>query len=274
MRERVQHVVEQLGYETHFLAQSLRRGATLSVGFSLSDIANPVIAQFVRGAETALREAGYSLLVMNAENDSAMELAHIRFLQSRRVDGLLLLASERKRATLEALARSRIPLVVIDRDVPKRLRASMALCNHRAGMAAVGQLLDLGHRRIALISWPLEFRPGRERLAGMQEAFAARGLPDTSVLVLGPFTPDEGEQATGELLDGADPPTAIIAGTNQILIGCLRAIARRNLGWAVTCPSSRATIRRWLSCSRRRSPSSRATTSPSAAPRRTCSCGA
>src|SRR5579871_6034434 len=77
MRDRVQRVVERLGYEPHFLAQSLRRGATLSVGFTVSDIANPVIAQYARGAEMVLREAGYTLLVMSAENDPALEYAHI-----------------------------------------------------------------------------------------------------------------------------------------------------------------------------------------------------
>ena len=231
MYERVQAVVARLGYEPHFLAQSLRRGATLSVGFSVSDIANPVIAHYARGAESVLRAAGYSLLVMSAENDPALDVAHIRFLQSRRVDGLLLLvASERRRATIETLAQLQIPLVVMDRDMPKRLRASAVLCDHRAGMAAaVGHLLDLGHRRIALISWSLDMRPGRERLAGLQEAYATRGLEDSSIPVLGPFTSDEGEQATGELLDGPDPPTAIIAGTNHLMIGCLRALARRNL---------------------------------------------
>jgi LacI family transcriptional regulator len=231
MRDRVQRVVERLGYEPHFLAQSLRRGATLSVGFTVSDIANPVIAQYARGAEMVLRDAGYTLLVMSAENDPALEYAHIRFLRSRRVDGLLLLlASERKRATLEALARMQIPMVVVDRDVPKRLRASAVLCDYRSGMAeATGRLINLGHRRIALISWPLDLRPGRERLAAVQEAFAAHSLPDTSIPVLGPFTADEGEEATGRLLEGADPPTAIIAGTTQLLIGCLRALARRDL---------------------------------------------
>jgi LacI family transcriptional regulator len=213
------------------LAQSLRRGATFSVGFSLSDIGNPVIAQFARGAEAALREAGYSMLVMNAENDPALDYAHVRFLQSRRVDGLLLLlASERKRATNDVLARLQIPLVIIDRDLPRRLSASSLLCDHRAGMAAaVGHLLELGHRRIALISWPLDLRPGRERLAGLQQAFAEHRLADTSMPVLGVFTADAAEKAAGELLDSANPPTALIAGTNHLLIGTLRAIAARGL---------------------------------------------
>jgi len=230
IRERVLQSVRELGYEPDFLAQSPRCGATRSVGFALSDISNPVIAQMEHGAEEALRSAGYSMLVMNSENNPSLDGVHVRFLQSRRVDGLmLLLASECKKTTLDTLVSLDIPIVVIDRDLPKRLRASAVLTDHRPGMAAAaGRLLDLGHRRIALVSWPLDLRPGRERLAGLRAAYQSRGLPDTSIHVVG-FLPEQGEEATGAVLDGPDAPTALIAGTNQLLIGCLRALVKRGL---------------------------------------------
>src|SRR6186713_1898906 len=55
MRERVLTAVQQLEYEPDFLAQSLRRGQTLSVGFVLADISNPLMAEIVLGAEAVLR---------------------------------------------------------------------------------------------------------------------------------------------------------------------------------------------------------------------------
>ncbi len=231
MRRRVLLAVSELGYQPDFLGQSLRRGATLSVGFALSDISNPVIAQMARGAEAVLRGAGYAMLVMNSEHDPSLETANVRFLHSRRVDGMILsLVSERKKAALDALAQAGVPLVVIDRELPKRLRASAVLLNHRAGMAAAaGHLLELGHRRIGLVTWPLELRPGRERLAGLRDAYAARDLPDTSTYVAGAFTMEQGESAAGQLLDSSDAPTALIAGANQLLIGCLRAMIKRQL---------------------------------------------
>jgi len=230
MRERVLRAVQELGYEPNFLAQSLRRGATHSIGFLLSDIANPVVAQIVHGAEEVLRTAHYSMLVMSSENDPLLDAAHIHFLQGRRVDGLIILmVSERRKATIDALASLTIPVVVIDRDVPKRIRASMVLSAHQTGMiAAVGRLLDLGHRRIGLVHWPLHLRPGRERLAGLRQAFAARGLPDTAQTIVG-FTAEQGEVGAGQLLDNPIRPTALIAGSNQLLIGCLRALIRRGL---------------------------------------------
>jgi LacI family transcriptional regulator len=232
MRERVLLAVQELGYEPDFLAQSLRRGATRSIGFALSDITNPVVAQIIHGAEEALRNAGYSLLVMDSERNPALDTEHIHFLHSRHVDGLILLAtSERRRATIDALLARDTPVVVIDRDFPKRLRASAVLTDHQSGMAAAaGHLLDLGHRRIGLLSWPLDLRPGRERLAGLRKAYKMRGLPDTSIPIpVTGFSAEEGVGATQRLLDLPERPTAIIAGSNQLLIGCLRTLAKNRL---------------------------------------------
>ncbi len=228
MRARVLAAVRQLEYEPDFLAQSLRRGATLSVGFVVGDISNPLMADIVSGAESELRGAGYSILLMNSENDPTLDVAHVRFFLSRRVDGLILsLASERDQRTLELLRTVEVPIVVVDRDVPSDVRASAVLSDHRAGIgAAVNCLLDLGHRRIALIAGSLDVRPGHARLAAMREAIAARGLPDETIAISGSFRAEHGEVATNELLESGDPPTAIIVGSNQLLVGCLRSLRR------------------------------------------------
>jgi len=229
MRARVLAAVDELGYEPDFLAQSLRRGSTLSVGFVVGDISNPVMANFARGAETVLRGAGYSMLLMNSDGDPALDEMHIRFFQSRRVDGMLLsLASEKRRATLDLLENVGVPVVVIDREVPPRIGANAVLSDHRAGMrAATEHLLELGHRRIGLIIPSLEMRAGRERVGGMRDAIAARGIADESIVLPGSLLAEHGESATTQLLDLPNPPTAIIAGGNQLLIGTLRVLTAR-----------------------------------------------
>lgn len=231
MRDRVLDAVDRLGYQPDFLAQSLRRGATLSVGFVVGDISNPLMADIASGAESVLRGAGYSMLLMNSENDPLLDAAHIRFFASRRVDGMILsLASERKRQTLELLLQLQSPIVVADRDLPVRIGASAVLSDHRSGMAAaVDHLLDHGHRRIALVTGSLQTRPGRERVAGMRDAVVRRGVEDVTVALPGTFSAEHGEVATDDLL-GRDPrPTAIIAGSNQLLVGCLRALRRQGI---------------------------------------------
>ncbi|MEW5991639.1 MAG: LacI family DNA-binding transcriptional regulator [Chloroflexota bacterium] len=231
MRDRVLAAVRQLEYEPDFLAQSLRRGATLSVGYVVGDISNPLIATITSGAESVLRSAGYSMLLMNSENDPEFDEAHIRFFQARRVDGMILsLASERHQKTIELLAQVDVPIVMIDRDVPAELEASIVRNDHRNGMrAAVSHLLDLGHRRIALITGALELWPVRERIAGLADAVAARGAPDETTTMVGSLSAEHGERSTEQLLAMDRPPTAIIAGGNQVLAGCIVAFARRGI---------------------------------------------
>ena len=228
MRDRVLVAVAELDYEPDFLAQSLRRGATLSVGYVVGDISNPLIATITLGAEAALRSAGYSMLLMNSENEPDLDAAHIRFFQARRVDGMILsLASDRAQSTIDAIAQVDVPVVLIDRDLPGELRASIVRNDHRSGMrSAVDHLLDLGHRRIALITGGLDLWPVRERLAGMAAAVAARGIPDETVSLIGSLSAEHGEASTEQLLTMVPRPTAIIAGGNQVLAGCVRALVR------------------------------------------------
>jgi LacI family transcriptional regulator, galactose operon repressor len=228
MRDRVLAAVAELDYEPDFLAQSLRRGATLSVGYVVGDISNPLIATITLGAEAALRSAGYSMLLMNSENEPDLDAAHIRFFQARRVDGMILsLASDRAQSTIDAIGQVDVPVVLIDRDLPAELHASIVRNDHRSGMrSAVDHLLDLGHRRIALVTGGLDIWPVRERLAGMAAAVAARGVLDETISLIGSLSAEHGEASTEQLLTMVPRPTAIIAGGNQVLAGCVRALVR------------------------------------------------
>jgi LacI family transcriptional regulator len=231
MRERVVAAVAQLEYEPDFLAQSLRRGATLSVGFVVGDISNPLMATVTSGAESVLRGAGYSMLLMNSEQKPELDAAHIRFFEARRVDGMILsLASERRPETIEVLSHVDVPIVMIDRDVPPELGASVVRSDHRTGMrAAVEHMLDLGHRRIALVTGAVDLWPVRERMAGMAEAVAARGIPDETITLNGSLSAEHGEASVELLLRMTPRPTAIVAGGNQVLAGCVRALVRNNI---------------------------------------------
>ena len=226
MKERVLDAVAQLEYEPDFLAQSLRRGQTLSVGFVLADISNPLMADIVLGAEAELRGAGYSLVLMNSENDPSLDAAHIRFFQSRRVDGMVLsLASETNASTIEGIQAANVPVVLVDRELPAALGASAVFNDHTTGMeAAVRHLIDLGYRRIALITGSVEQLPGRQRIKGMQNVIAESNGSVEGVYLPGSFSREHGEVAARKLLTGPDRPTAIIAGGNQLLIGCLRVL--------------------------------------------------
>src|ERR1700760_659608 len=87
MRERVLAAVEELGYRPDLLAQGLRRGATLTVGFLVGDIAHPLLAAIVKGAEARLRLDGYSVLIANSQRELAFEGEGARVVTARPVGG-------------------------------------------------------------------------------------------------------------------------------------------------------------------------------------------
>lgn len=229
LRIRVLAAVEELGYRPNPVAQSLRSGATRTIGCIVRDIANPLFGDIVKGAESVLHSAGYSVLVSNTDGDIARDVEYIELFLRRRVDGLLLsLQAEDNQAMIDALERAECPLVLLDRDVPE-LPASAVLCDHFTGIAAaVGHLLELGHRRIGLVAGQPVIRVSRERKRGYDHAHARAGVPVAPELVrLGPFAAEFGYTSTLELLDLPDAPTAIVAGGIQFTMGCLRALHER-----------------------------------------------
>jgi LacI family transcriptional regulator len=230
MRARVMAAVDTLGYQPDLLAQSMRRRSTMSVGFVGGDISDPLLAEIAMGAETTLREAGYSMLLTNSGNDPALDAAHVRLLQQRRVDGLLLsLAAEDHPETIDALRGIETPIVLIDRDLTGAVDPSAVLSDHRSGMrAAVEALLDLGHRDVGLLlGQPLRF--SRERRTGLADAYQERGLAPSYTVIEGRLGSEHGRDATRQLLDGEGPVTAIIAGGNRLLIGTLEELRDRGL---------------------------------------------
>jgi LacI family transcriptional regulator len=221
----VMEAVRELGYRPDMLAQGLRSGRSYSVGFTVSDIANPVLAQVVTGAEKVLREAGYSLLLTNSEGNPDLDVQHISLLERRRVDGLILsLAEENHPGTVEALRMIEVPVVLVDRDVPPLVNAGCAAFDHAMGMrAATHHLLEFGHRNFALIVGGPE-RPKRERRRGVEETLLAANVGATCAVYDGEFSSEHGRRAASEILARSPRPTALIAGGNLLMQGALFAL--------------------------------------------------
>ena len=230
MNEKVMRAVEELDYQPDILAQSLRRRETLSVGIVVGDISNPLIAELATGVESTLHTNGYSMLLTNSLGNPLLEAAHIALLAQRRVDGLVIsVLDEAHPASLGRLRELEIPIVVLDRNLPADIPVSRVLSDHRSGMKAAGlHLLGLGHRRIGLIAGAA-VRPALERRSGLEEAFASYGLAPTYTADEGVFSVEHGAAAMRRLLDRPEPPTAIIAGGNQLMLGALQVVSDRGL---------------------------------------------
>lgn len=230
LRSRVVRAIEVLGYRPDSVAQSMRRGATRAVAIVIRDITVPVFASFVKAAQEALQDAGYALIVSGSDDRRDRELELLDLVSRRRLDGLIMTtASESDEALLRAREALRIPVVLLDRTSPSRFDA--LLVAHREGTRkAVDHLLDLGHRRIALLTGPTTVRPAAERVRGYDDAFAARGLEiDARLVRTSGFGSDVAYLEASGLLGQPSPPTAFIAGGVTMLAGVLRAVRAHDL---------------------------------------------
>jgi len=223
MRDAVNNAVRELGYRPNALARGLRSQRSMSIGFAVADIANPIFADIVRGAERELRANDYSLLLTNSEGDAALDAGNIALLEDRQVDGLLLsLTQEDNPDVGRVLRSSKLPMVLLDRDKPEGVAAMSARFDHRAGMVqAVEHLLELGHRDFAMIVGGPAL-PARDRRAAVEETLWPRG--GRCMVIEGAFGVEDGYRATMQALDRTPRPTGLIAGGNTLMAGAIRAL--------------------------------------------------
>ncbi|GGN73138.1 transcriptional regulator [Actinoplanes lobatus] len=145
--------------------------------------------------------------------------------------GVLLVLCSLTDTQRRQLDRQRIPFVVLDTDSATAASVpTVGSNNFNGGLLATRHLVELGHRRIAVISGPQDVLCSRARVAGYRSALDETGLPaDPELVRYGLFTGHTGYQHGLELLDRPDPPTAIFAGSDMQAMGVIRAARKLGL---------------------------------------------
>jgi LacI family transcriptional regulator len=219
-RRRVRRAARRLGYEPNRLARSLRTRSSNFVGLIVPDIAVGFYARVVKGAQDALEQAGYQVLVMSTERKAAREADALRTLASHRVHGILL-------ATSGGFDPSpRVPVVFFDNLVAGAGAGHVARANREGMRVIVEHLAEHGHERIGYLGAPPLLTSGSERLDGFHEAMVASGFAvsrDHVVLGDEAWSVQSGRQATAKLLALAARPTALVAASDTLAVGAIHA---------------------------------------------------
>ncbi len=229
-RSRVLLAMQMLDYKPNALAQNLRRQQTFTIGMIVPDIANPFFAEIARGIEDASFEQDHSVILCNTDGDIGKQATHTDLLIKNQAAGILFVAAGISTELVEGLQARRVPLVVVDREVPG-VRVDTVLTNHlQGGRLATQYLFDLGHRRIACISGGSDLSPSAERLTGYEQVLQENGLlMEESLVVRGDFQYDSGYRAMQQLLTLADRPTAVFACNDLMAIGAISAATEGGL---------------------------------------------
>jgi LacI family transcriptional regulator len=231
LRVRVMKVVHDLDYHPNHVARSLKVRQTMMLGMVVSDIANPFFPQVVRGAEDAAWHNGYMLLTFNSDDRIEREREVFTALRTRRVDGIILVAAstggdlEHVRGAVD----SGIPVVCLDRTLAELGLDSVTVDNVEGVRAGVDHLISGGHRRIAVLTGPLQLQIARDRLEGYKQAIEGAGIPfDPNLVGEGHFRLEGGYDAAKRILREIHP-TAIFSCNAMMTLGALRALTEAKL---------------------------------------------
>ena len=231
LRERVLAACDELAFEPNVVARSLKTSRSRTLGFVVPDV-NEFFTEILLGVEGVAEASGYSVIFCHSHDDPDKELAYLRLLRGRRVDGIILAPTGVRHADLERLAQNHYPLVLVDRTVPGLSIDLVSVDNEPAAHAAVSHLLGLGHRRIAMVTGDMRMSSSEPRVRGYRRALEEAGVPfDPDLLASGEGRTNEGRLAVQDLMSREPRPSALFVANNLMTIGAM--IALQELGLAI-----------------------------------------
>jgi len=230
-RKRIQELAREMDYVPSTVAKSLAANKTWTIGMVLATISDPFMGRVVEGVEQAAIEAGFNVFISTSQNDRQREIAAIKMLQKRRVDGIIVIASHLLDQYPGFFVRSKVPIVIINEQKPGETMHFVTVDDVHAAQLAVEHLLALGHCRIGYVSVTNRPKSNQYRLKGYQDALEAAGIAsDPTLIFTSPTIEDHakrGEASLEPLLDAG--ATAVFCYNDTAAMSLLAACYKRGV---------------------------------------------
>ncbi|MGH3365755.1 MAG: LacI family DNA-binding transcriptional regulator [Nocardioidaceae bacterium] len=216
--ERIRRVAMELGYRAHPLPRASATAPTSMIALAISDVTNPFYFEIIRGAQAAAAEAGYTMLLADAQESDRLEREALdRAVPA--VEGIVLASTRMSDSALRMIAKQR-PMIVLNRsisDVP-----SVVTDIPRGMLRAVEHLAALGHESITYVGGPTASWTNGRRWVALREVAQELNIRARRI---GPFPPTaEGGGLAVQTL-GRDLPSAVLAYNDLMAIGVMRGLA-------------------------------------------------
>lgn len=231
-RTRVMEEATRLGYRPNINAVRLATGRAGAIGVVMTKAGDYQFSEFISGmADRLTREDTDILITPMIGHDPGDELQlYRRLAESRRVDAVVIHSPLPNDPRISLLHQLKLPFIVHGRSATDVPHAWLDIDNEGAIRRSTEHLLDLGHRRIALLNGYEGLTFTLDRLNGYRRALADRGIPyNTKLVSHGEFTDEIGFRFARSALEQRPHPTAFVAGSMMTALGIYRAARSMNL---------------------------------------------
>ena len=223
-RELIEAAIEELHYEVNEIARGLVTNKTRTIGvivFSIQSLFNGTLLHHIG---EYFRKRGYGLIICDSCNDEQTEADNVRFLISKKVDGIIVIPVSRTVGFLNPAKSRNIPVVLLDRSVEGAEYDCVRISNRDVAKEAVKHLISKNHKKIAVLFSETEYT-GVERYNGFMDAMNEAGLEVPEQFCKRGFhSIEHGYNGMREILALEERPTAVFMSNYEVTLGAVMAL--------------------------------------------------
>ena len=226
----IKKAAEELEYIPNYIAGSMRRKETKTIGVISADSSNPFFAEIILGIEETAKKHGYHILLMNTEESPENECAALKILQARQVDGLISMPVYNDERVIALYEKFPHPYLFAGRKVLGLEEHSIVFDDTRTTYNLTEHFIKKGHRQVLYITGPAQVSNTFDRLYGYVCACIKHKIPvKRSYIIKSGGHIKDGYKAVYKALKKGTAFTAVICFNDLVAAGVLRALNEQKI---------------------------------------------
>ena len=233
-REKVLKIIEEMNYVPSAIARSLSKRETSTIGIVVPDITNSYFGEIIKGISKIAEEADLNIILFNTNNNVKSELKALEEIKKHRLKGVIMTPgfgdTKFQHEFIEAIKSINIPIVLVSADLNYINLSGVFVDDILGGYLATKTLLENGHNKIGIITGIMSSSSAVNRLSGYKRALKENNISiNYEYIKEGKFKLEEAYKLTKDFLRMENPPTAIIACSNRMTLGVIKALIQQKI---------------------------------------------
>ena len=233
-REKVLKIIEEMNYVPSAIARSLSKRETSTIGIVVPDITNSYFGEIIKGISKIAEEAELNIILFNTNNNVKSELKALEEIKKHRLKGVIMTPgfgdTKFQYEFIEAIKSINIPIVLVSADLNYITLSGVFVDDILGGYLATKSLIENGHNEIGIITGMMSSSSAVNRLSGYKRALKENNISiNYEYIKEGKFKLEEAYKLTKDFLRMENPPTAIIACSNRMTLGVIKALIQQKI---------------------------------------------